>query len=92
VARGHRHGSGVAHRPPPKGVAANWLAPLSFFLFFFLKSNHYNYNIFSIIYLYLFIKSDTCPHFISADATPNRICQIFSGNLTEMINLYFGIP
>lgn len=61
--------------------------PVSFFNFFLN-------NIFNLIYLYLFIKSNTYCHFISTDVVPNGICQKISTKFLvyhRVLCIYFNI-
>jgi hypothetical protein len=44
-----------------------------FFFFFFFKKKLFIY-FFNFIYLYFFIKSNMCHHFIGVDVATNRIC------------------
>jgi hypothetical protein len=73
----------VACRPPPVaegspqatldafGGGKPVATPFSLFKFIYI------YNFLSSIYLYYFIKIDTCRHFNGADVTRNGICQNF---------------
>jgi len=64
VACGHHYGLGVAAQPAA--------TPFPFFFFNLFKII---IIFFSLIYLYLFINSDTCQQLIGADMVPNEICQ-----------------
>jgi hypothetical protein len=64
---------------------------LSIFLFFFSKEKII-INIFSLIYLYLFIKINTCRHLIGVEVASKESVKFFNGIWLKGVTCIFGIP